>query len=394
MNLRSHAAAVLVATVAFAGGPIRAADPAFAIPVILSLTGSASSLGSDEAEGLRLLADSVNKSGGVRGRPIAFEVQDDQSSAQVALQLASAIIAKQHPSIIIATTLVAGCSAILPLVVANGPVTYCLSAGMYPPKGSYMFAQGVPTKEALRLQIKFYHDRGWKRLAAIFTNDATGQDFERNLDAALALPENRDETLVAREGFGATEVSVNAQISSIKAAAPQAMIAWATGAPFGTVLHGMLDLGLDIPIGTTGGNLNYETMRRFNSILPSNLYFINVPGVAPDALPAGPIHSAAAAYFNTLKAAGVQPDAARLIGWDPGTIIVNSLKAVGFNATAAQHRQYIENLHDYFGASGKYDFRDGSQRGLDGSSDIVLRYDTGKQQFVAVERIGSYFSSK
>jgi len=39
------------------------------------------------------LAQLVDQNGGVRGRPIAFAVQDDQSSPQVALQLASATIA-------------------------------------------------------------------------------------------------------------------------------------------------------------------------------------------------------------------------------------------------------------------------------------------------------------
>jgi branched-chain amino acid transport system substrate-binding protein len=384
--------ALVLAALVLCGGASAAAAAPFEVPAILSLTGSGSALATAEAEGLHLLADAVNKSGGVRGRPIAFTIQDDQSSPQIALQLASTILAK-HPPIVIATTLVAGCSAILPLVT-NGPVTYCLSSGMYPPKDSYMFAYGVPTKEANRLQIKFYHDRGWKRLAVIVTNDATGQDFERNLDAALALPENRDEVLVARERFGASDVSVNAQVATIKAGAPQALIVWATGTPLGTVFHAMTDLGLDVPTATNGSNLNYNTMKVFANILPRDLYFINVPGIVPDAVPPGPLRSAAAAYYNALKSAGVQPDSSHLVGWDPGTIIVSALKTLGFEATPAQYRQYIANLHGYYGASGEYDFRDGSQRGLDGRSDLVLRYDARKQQFVAVQLIGSAFLSK
>lgn len=373
-------------------GAASAAQQPFEIPTILSLTGSAAATGLEEADALRVLADGANKSGGIRGRPIVFRVQDDQSSPQVAVQLANGIIAT-HAPILLGPTLVGACQAVLPLVQANGPLTYCTSAGMYPPKDSYMFTQGVPTKESLELQVKYYRERGWKRLAVISTNDATGQDFERNLDADLALPENRDMVLVARQRFGVTDVSVSAQVATIKAADPQAIIVWANGTPFGTVLRSMLDLGLDIPTGSSGADLNYDTMKRFNDVLPTNLYFVNVPGIAPDAVPPGPLRKAAAAYYDGLKAAGLKADAGYLLSWDPAVLLLSMLKVLGFDATPAQYKNYIESLHGYYGASGEYDFRDGSQRGLDGSTDIVLRYDRAKQQFVAVGRIGSAFTS-
>ena len=141
MLRRLLALSALLAGVANSGGTASGASAVpFNIPTIVSLTGSGAALGSAEAASLHLLEDNLNRSGGVRGRPIAFTVQDDQSNPQVALQLASAVIA-MHPPIMIATSLVAGCNAILPLL-ANGPVTYCLSPGMYPPKDSYMFAYG------------------------------------------------------------------------------------------------------------------------------------------------------------------------------------------------------------------------------------------------------------
>jgi branched-chain amino acid transport system substrate-binding protein len=381
-------AIAIAAVVVLAGKAVWAAPEPFTIPVILSLTGSATATGTEEAQALRLLADLVNSSGGVRGRQIVFDIHDDQSNAPVAVQLMSAIVAK-NPPIVLGPTLSGACNAVFALVQARGPLTYCLSSGVYPPKDSFMFTQGVPTKETVRLQVKFYRDRGWKRLAVIFTTDASGQDFERNFDAALALPENRGVTVVARERFGVSDVSVSAQISVIKAAKPQAVIAWAVGTPLGTVLHAMLDNGLDIPTGSSGANLNYDTMKRFSTILPTDLYFINVPGIAPDAIPPGPLRTAAAAYYNTLKAAGLAADAGYLLSWDPAVVVIGMLKSVGLDATPVEYKQYLENLHGFYGASGVYDFRDGSQRGLDGRSDIVLRYDKDKGQFVAVARIGS-----
>src|ERR1700735_5199536 len=91
--------ALTIAAVVVLGAKVVWAAPetTFTIPVILSLTGSATASGTEEATALQLLADSVNKSGGVRGRQIAFEIHDDQSNAPVAVQLMSAIVAKNPP---------------------------------------------------------------------------------------------------------------------------------------------------------------------------------------------------------------------------------------------------------------------------------------------------------
>ena len=59
------------------------------------------------------------------------------------------------------------------------------------------------------------------------------------------MPENKDITLVDRVHFNPTDVSVAAQIERVKAAKPQAFIAWSTGAPIATVFKGIVQAGLD-----------------------------------------------------------------------------------------------------------------------------------------------------
>ena len=72
--------------------------------------------------------------------------------------------------------------------------------------------------------------------------------------------------MVAHEHFNPTDVSVTAQIEAIKAAKPQALIAWTTGAPIATIFKGIVQAGLDIPVGTTDGNMTLgadDAIRRF-----------------------------------------------------------------------------------------------------------------------------------
>src|SRR6202030_2977496 len=107
-------------------------------------------------------------------------------------------------------------------------------------------------------------------LAFMTSADATGQDAEHGLDEAVARPENKDITVVDLAHFNITDVSVAAQIVHIKAAGPQALIAWTTGTPIATVFKGAIQAGLDIPIATTSGNMTYAQMPNMRPSCPSS----------------------------------------------------------------------------------------------------------------------------
>lgn len=366
-------------------GGAAAADP-YEINVIIPLTGIGAFLGKNEAAALGLVEKNVNAAGGISGRPIKFVIADDQSNPQVAVQLLNAVAAK-HVPIVLGSTLAAMCGAMLPLL-KNGPVDYCFSSAIYPPKGSYMFSGNVSTKDLIAVNLRYFRERGWKRIAAITTTDASGQDGDRGIEAGLSAPENKGLTLVAHEHFTAGDVSVDAQMTRIKAAGPQALIVYAAGTPFGTVLHGAQNVGLEIPMSTTTANLSYAEMKSFSAFLPKELYFTGPPGVAVDVLPNGPLKDAARTFASSARAAGLQPDIGLLAAWDPALMTVSALKKLGLNATSGQIESYIENLHGWAGAYGIYDFRDGSQRGLAASNGIVVRWDPAKDYWVGVSKLG------
>src|ERR1700727_222452 len=98
MMLRRIAALGLLALISMASAGAQTAP--YEINAILSLTGPAAFLGAKEAEAYRALELTVNKSGGIRGRSIKFVIADDQTSPQVALQLANGLIAKGVPIIV------------------------------------------------------------------------------------------------------------------------------------------------------------------------------------------------------------------------------------------------------------------------------------------------------
>ena len=142
-------------------GAARAAADTYEINVILPQTGGASFLGKAEQHAIELVQKSVNAGGGIHGRPLHFNFFDDQSSPQTAVQMANQVLAS-HPSVIMGPSIVAMCNAVAPLM-QNGPVMYCMSPGIHPAKGSYVFTSSVSTHDLANALIRYFRLKGWTR---------------------------------------------------------------------------------------------------------------------------------------------------------------------------------------------------------------------------------------
>lgn len=367
--------------------PGMAAAANYDINVILPVTGPASFLGSAEKTSIELVEKQVNASGGIHGTDVHFVFHDDQSNPQVTVQLASRILA-QHPAVLIGSSIVAMCNAIAPLMT-QGPVQYCLSPGIHPKAGSYTFTSSVSTFDLARALIHYYRSKGWTRIAIITSSDATGQDADRGLAAILADPANKVMKVVAHPHFNPSDVSVAAQMGTIAAAKPQAIIAWSTGAPIATIFKGMAQAGIDVPTGTTDGNMTLAQMHRYASFLPPQLYFPSAQWVAQGgkAVKDPAVRKAQEAFDAAYKAAGKTPDVAAALAWDPAQVIVAGLRALGTKATAAQMRTWLAS-HKGAGVDGYYDFAKIPQRGLNAESAIVSRWDAKTGYWVPVSSPG------
>ena len=376
IGLHRLASLALIAAIALSVAPVRAADP-FEIDAIVPVTGVAAFAGKEQAQTITALEDYVNRTGGINGRPVKFVIHDNESSPQVAVQLVSAAIAR-HASSILGPAFTGDCGATIALV-KNGPVAYCLSPGIHPPPGSYMFSSGASTVDLIKVMIRYLRERGLKRIALITSTDASGQDGERSIDETLAEPANHDLSIVAREHFATSDISVAAQVARITGANPQALIVWSTGSGFGTVLRNWHESGSDIPVLTTPGNQTYEQMNAYASFLPRELLIVSAPFAAPDQITDRAMKSSVQALYDSLARLKVRPGFPAQTPWDPGVLLVSAYRKLGTDATAEQIRQYLANLKGWVGEGGRYDFTAVPQRGVDGSSTVMVRWDPSRK---------------
>lgn len=377
-----RAALVLATAFLLTSGPAPAQETPIEIYAVLPLTGFGAFFGKALRQGIEAFEASTNRNGGIKGHPIKVVVADDETNPQVAVQIFNQIIAKGG-SIVIGPGFSASCGAVLPLLT-NGPLTYCMSPGVHPTAGSYMFAADASTIDLWGAQFRFAREHGWTRIATILTNDASGQDIARQLDALAILPENAALHIVSRQTFGLTDLSVSAQMANIKNASPDVLLTGATGAPFGTLLRSARDVGLDVPVFASSTNMTPEQMSQYGAYLPHDLLFSNPRGVIFESAAAKPIRDAQRAFFDAFRSTGIHPGQGQTVPWDPLVLVTDALRRLGPNATPAQLREYLAGLQHWVGASGDYDFRKIPQRGIGLDAVVVYRWDAAKNDYVVL----------
>ncbi|HUZ73738.1 MAG TPA: ABC transporter substrate-binding protein [Stellaceae bacterium] len=381
-------AMLAAAWLAASAAPVRAADGTFDLDVIDPLTGNGAFLGTTQKKIIELTEKAINEDGGIHGKKVRFVFHDDQTSPQVAVQLANEAIAR-NPPVIFGSTISGVCNAMSPLM-QNGPVHWCFSPSIRPKPGGYVFTTQIASRDQQRALLTYFKARGWKRIALITTTDASGQDAAMAINALVKEPEFADVRIVEQNQFNASDVSITAQIARIQAAKPQVIISWATAAAGATVFRALIQAGIDLPVAASGSNMTYGQMTEYASFLPKQLFF-GVSAWAAAGDPAIDLPPAVRAeqkrFFTVIRAAGIHPDASADIGWDPERLVAAALNQLPEGATAAQLHDFLEHYKGYAGIDGIYDFTKIPQRGLGIDNALVVRWDPAKKDWQPVSKL-------
>ena len=175
------------------------------------------------------------------------------------------LIAKKTP-LVLGPAVTATCAAAAPLVAPAGPVMFCISPfiNLTP----YVYVTAGTALDSAVVVLRYYRMKGFKRFAMLNSTDASGAALDKAFEDAFTLTENRGLALVAHQHFSPADQSVAAQMANIKAAAPQVLISWTVGSPFSTVLRGIHDSGLDVPLVANGANMTMAQMSQLLDFVP------------------------------------------------------------------------------------------------------------------------------
>jgi len=387
MKHRSLSMIALVVALVTAGsvrGSAQTAGTPYELNAILPLTGTFAFFGQASQKTMSLVADRVNATGGIHGRPVHLNFLDDQSSPQQDVQYVNALIAKKT-AVMLGPAVTATCAAVAPLVKAAGPLMFCISP--YIETGSYVYVTAGTALDNAIVVLRYYQERGYKRFAMLNSTDASGAALDKAFEDAFALPQFASLNLIAHQHFSPADQSVAAQMSVIKASGPQVLISWTVGSPFSTVIRGLHDSGLDVPLIANGANMTIAQIGQLASIVPKELDFLTIPAAVQGSAVEPRIAKVQRDLDAMFAKVGLKVDGGYANGYDMTILVMDALRNTPPDPTAEQMQTYFSHLHDFPGANAIYDFRT-SQRGSGQAGFELARFNPAKNDFEPISKPG------
>jgi branched-chain amino acid transport system substrate-binding protein len=361
---------LIITALVVAGGhaPAGAQEP-YRLGAIFSITGPGSSLGIPERDTALMLEADINARGGIKGpdgrmRPLKIVIYDDASDETKAVLAAKKLIDEDRVTAIVGTTLSGTSLAILDTVQkAEVPLVSCAAAAkIVEPAAERRWVFKTPQSDHLIVGVLVDHlkARGLARVAWLNVDYAFGQlgwvEFEKAArQAGLQIAVN--------EKFGQKDVDMTAQLTRVKAAAPQAVIVWSIPPSASIATRNYADLGLKMPL--------------FQSHGVGNKKFIELAGAAANGVtfPAGkllvaeqladndPQKPVLLAYARDFEAKYGPRNTFGGHAWDAVQLAVRAFEKAG--ADRAGVRAAIESTRNFVGVSGVFDFSASDHNGLD-----------------------------
>lgn len=260
MKKRTFLQFTLAAAACAALGTAYAADP-IRIGAVLSVTGPAAYLGDPELKTLQLYVETLNKNGGVLGRPLELVHYDDGSESGKANGFAKRLIENDKVDLIIGGTTSGATMAIAPLV-DRAQVPFISLAGavvIVEPTKKWMFKTPHTDRMAAERVFDDMKKAGLTKVALLSENSGFGQSGRKE---AQAVASKYGITLVADETYGPKDTDMTAQLTKIKGASGvQAVFVFGLGQGPAVVTKNYSQLGIKLPLYQSHGVASGEYIR-------------------------------------------------------------------------------------------------------------------------------------
>lgn len=363
---------------AASGDPIR-------IGAVLSVTGPASTLGDQEAKALELRAEQINEAGGIEGRPIELQIEDDESSPDRAVEVTRSLLSDFEPHAIVGGSVTATCYAMKPVTEEAEIVQFCLSGAPVPPDHPFYFSAMSQQHRWLGdLPLHWMEEQGYESVACLATDDASGQQYIQTVEGAAA---GAGLEAGGTEVYGVQDVDVSAQLTSIRGNNPDIVYSCTSGKPVVPALQGAQQVGLDVPFWLGSGSASLDVAGLIKDLLPEAGVFtggekIQVYEQLPDNDPQKEAITEFAMAYE--EAHGKRPDLFAAAAVDALDMLSQSIAALGGDPAGSDLATYMEDEVDHTGLQLIYDF-DAENHRSQFLSGIVLKF-TAEGGFELVEQ--------
>jgi branched-chain amino acid transport system substrate-binding protein len=357
-------ALILIVSLALVFSCTKEKEP-YKVGAVFSVTGRTSFLGEPEKKTAVMIAEAINKVGGINGHPLELVIYDDESDETKAVLAVKRLLKKDKVPVIIGPSLSGNTLAVVKVMNdAKVPLVSCAASNkIVTPVVDRKWIFKVPQSDTHAVEKVYDHllKNGINKIAIMSVSTGFGASGREEL---LRLAPQVGIEIVADERYGPKDTDITAQLTRIRGTDAQAIVNWSVGPTQVLAVKNWHDLGMtSIPFYQSHGfgsrkNIKLAAGAAEGVFCP--LGRVNIPDLVPADHPQKKIieiynKAYQEKYNEPLSSFGGH-------GWDALNLVIDALKAVG--PDSAKIRDYIENRTNYIGQHGVFNFSPTDHNGL------------------------------
>lgn len=343
------------------------------IPVgeFASLTGGTASFGQASHNGTQMAVEEINAAGGVLGKPLLLITEDDQSKAGEAATVVRKLISREKVVAVLGE--VASSRSLEAAPIAQQAKIPMITPASTNPRvteiGDYIFRICFIDPFQGTVVSKFALNRGWKKVAVLTD---VKQDYSVGLSQYFKEHFSKNGgTVVAEQSYSSGDSDFNAQLTSLKAAAPEAILVAGYYTEAGLIARQARQLGVNVPL-LGGDGWDSPSLVEVAGASMEGCFFSNHFSIED---PDPRIQDFVKKYQAKF---GRAPDAMSALGYDSAMILADAIKRAGTTDSAAL-RDALAKTADFQAITGKItlDEKRNAQK-----SAVILTIKDGKFRYV------------
>lgn len=337
----------------------------YKVGAVFSVTGRTSFLGEPEKKTAVMIAEAINKVGGINGHPLELVVYDDESDETKAVLAVKRLLKKDKVPVIIGPSLSGNTLAVVKVMNdAKVPLVSCAASNkIVTPVVDRHWIFKVPQSDthAVEKIYDYLLKNGINKIAIMSVSTGFGASGREEL---LRLAPQVGVEILADERYGPKDTDITAQLTRIRGTDAQAIVNWSVGPTQVLAVKNWHDLGMTkIPFYQSHGfgsrkNIKLAAGAAEGVLCP--LGRVNIPDLVPADNPQKKIIEIYNKAYQEKYSEPVSSFGGH--GWDALNLVIDALKAVG--PDSAKIRDYIETRTNFIGQHGVFNFSPTDHNGL------------------------------
>jgi branched-chain amino acid transport system substrate-binding protein len=226
----------------------------YRIGALVSQTGSYAGLGLQSMEGMQLMVDKVNESGGVNGIPLELVISDDKSEATEAVLAARKLIEVDEVHVLVAASQTAISMSLVPVANETEVPTVILSGTTLfdDELGDWTFRPTGQEDSYITLNLEYLsQELGISKYAALIENTSYGQGGKAYLPGRSP---DYNLTLAEEQYFDPGATDLTPQLTNIKNSGAEAIFIWGGSPTASMAVKQAREMSIQLPIMGTPPN--------------------------------------------------------------------------------------------------------------------------------------------